>query len=290
MKVLLCGASGFVGRNIERGLVSAGVQVVRAQRSVSRSQDVVVDFARDTQAQVWRDRVRGMDAVVNAVGILRDGVHTPMQAIHSDTPRAIFDACVAEHVPHVVQISALGAGGDLNTAYMRTKFEADAHLLSLPVRSNILRPSVIYGQEGDSAKMFRLLARLPVLTVPGHGESMMQPVHINDVVAAVVQLLQAPQGVYPQIVAAVGPAPLSYREMIATYRAQFGLGKAWVLPMPWSVMQWVARVSQWIPSSALEPDTLAMLRAGSVADGTDFERVLGRPALHPKVFLDTPAL
>ena len=68
-------------------------------------------------------------------------------------------------------LGALGAGGELKTAYMRTKGQAQAHLINLSIPSLIVRPSVVYGHDGDSAKMFRLLARMPIIAVPGQGES-----------------------------------------------------------------------------------------------------------------------
>ncbi len=285
MNILLCGASGFVGRHLKQQLQQAGHTVVCAQRTPEHASDIAVDYVRDTRAEVWRERVKGMDVLINAVGVLRDSPRTPMQAVFSDTPKAMFDACVLEGVPQVIQISALGAGGALNTAYMRCKGEADAHLLTLPLNATIFRPSVVYGADGAAAKMFRLLARLPILFVPGQGESLMQPVHIDDIAAAVCQRVNQPQEPHAKIISAVGPQVLSYREMIATYRAQLSSHRAWVIPLPWPVMGLLAKLGQWLPQSPLDPDTLAMLRAGSVGDGADFAAVLGRAPRHPNTFL-----
>ena len=283
MNILLVGASGFIGRHLDVALTVAGHVVVRAQRRVQRSGDVAVDYVNDTAVETWLPRLVGVDAVINAVGVLRDTAQTPMQAIHTDAPKALFDACVQAGVQQVIQMSALGAGGALNTAYMRTKGEADVHVQSLPLNWTIVRPSVVYGQDGESATMFRRLASLPVVCVPGRGEAMLQPVHVDDVCAAVVCALAGDAS--RRIVNAVGPQAMTYREMLACYRAQYHARAAWVVPMPWALMGVVAAVAQHVPSSPLEPDTLAMLRAGSVADAAPFEHVLGRALRHPNTFL-----
>ena len=206
-----------------------------------------------------------------------------LQAIHADAPKALFEACVQSNVQRVIQISALGAGGRDDLAYMRTKGEADAHLQSLPLNACIFRPSVVYGHDGESATMFRRLAALPVLVVPGRGEAMLQPVHIDDLCAAVVRAVAGEAS--HDIVHAVGPQAMTYREMIACYRAQGHSRAAWVVPMPWVLMGCVAAIAQYVPSSPLEPDTLTMLRAGSVADAEPFERLVGHALRHPNTFL-----
>ena len=287
MNILLCGATGFIGRHLERALIESGHRVLRATRQAKRADDVAVDFVRDTDAAVWLPRLSGIDVVVNAVGILRDSADLPMQAIHADTPKALFDAC-AQVGCKVVQISALGAGGELNTAYMRTKGQAQAHLLNLSIPSLIIRPSLVYGQDGDSAKMFRLLARLPVVAVPGQGESWVQPVHIDDIAQLVLrQINQEFAWSSPaRVVDAVGVERMTYREMIACYRAQISGQRAWVLPIPWGVMRTVAKLAQYVPASALEPETLQMLQAGSFSDVAGFAELLGRMPRHPNTFLE----
>lgn len=286
MNILLCGATGFIGRHLEQSLTASGHHVVRAIRQPKRADDIAVDFVRDTDMAVWLPRLAGIDVVVNAVGILRDSAAVPMQAVHADTPKALFDAC-AQVGCKVVHISALGAGGELKTAYMRTKGEAQAHLINLSIPSLIVRPSVVYGHDGDSAKMFRLLARMPIIAVPGQGESWMQPVHIDDIAQLVTRQINQdfPWFSPARVVDAVGVERMSYREMIACYRAQISERAAWVLPIPWTVMRIMAKWAQYLPASALDSDTLQMLQAGSFSDKDYFAELLGRMPRHPNGFL-----
>ncbi|PAT30760.1 NAD-dependent epimerase/dehydratase family protein, partial [Vandammella animalimorsus] len=89
--VLLCGANGFIGRHIAQALRRAGWQV----RAASRHSSPAVDFTQASTPAHWAPLLHGVQAVVNAVGLLRDSRARPMALVHDAAPRALFDACAA---------------------------------------------------------------------------------------------------------------------------------------------------------------------------------------------------
>ena len=135
MRVLLTGASGFIGSAIAAALQARGHAVVRVQRRAPGDGGDVVqaDFARPPGRAWWEPRLAGIDAVVNAVGILRDRPGQRFQALHVDAPLELFHACVAAGVPVVLQVSALGADDQARSAYHRSKKQADDALRALPL-------------------------------------------------------------------------------------------------------------------------------------------------------------
>eukprot|EP01034_Spumella_vulgaris_P002109 gene2109-2746_t len=198
LRVLLTGATGFIGKAIAAALRRAGHTVHMGHSPNSPRQPhaggVAMDFARDTDAATWLPRLQGIDAVVNAVGVLRHTAARPIDAVHHHTPVALFEACQQAGVRHVVQISALGVQTG-TTRYARTKRAADEHLLGLAaatdslLRGVVLRPSVVFGHGGASATLFMRLARLPVLALPGPVlTARVQPVAVHDLADAVVPL------------------------------------------------------------------------------------------------------
>jgi uncharacterized protein YbjT (DUF2867 family) len=108
MKILVCGATGFVGRHLTTALRSAGHAVIRAVRKPGEPGDIAVNFRNDVSKEIWLSRLRGIDTVVNAVGLLRDSRDNPMQKLHTETPGALFAACEEAGVARVVHLSALG--------------------------------------------------------------------------------------------------------------------------------------------------------------------------------------
>lgn len=275
MKVLVCGASGFIGRAVTRQLRAAGHEVVRGVRNASQATDISIDYATDTDAAAWLPRLEGIDAVVNAVGIIAERSGSTFADLHERAPKALFAACAQAGVTRIIQISALGAA-DGDTAYFRTKAAADRELSRLPLAWQILRPSLVYGDEGASATAFRMLATLPVIATPSLPEAArFQAVHVEDLATAVVVALDArtPPG---RCIDCTGATSHTLREMLEVYRRAFRLGPALWLSVPAPVMALAARLSALIPGAPLNPESWRMLRQGSAASPAGFAQLLGR--------------
>ncbi|MEN9868478.1 MAG: hypothetical protein RL748_4068, partial [Pseudomonadota bacterium] len=200
MNILICGASGFIGRHLATSFASAGHQVFAGIRSAA-GLDAAPDFVRKidfaTPGSNYTAAVKGMDVVINAVGMIRG---TPQQfaTVQTDAPIALFEACRAAGVNHFVQISALGPNLPETQLppFLASKYQADAYfqrvLASNPgtLRCSIIKPSLIIGHDGSSSRLFRALATLPLPCVP-QGEIRLQPVHIDDLCAAIVRDVEA---------------------------------------------------------------------------------------------------
>jgi uncharacterized protein YbjT (DUF2867 family) len=277
MKILICGATGFVGRHLTHSLRNAGHNVIRAVRRPSEPADIAVDFCNDTSKEIWLPRLNGINVAINAVGVLRDGRNTPMQNLHTKNPVALFAACEKAGVEHIVHLSALGVDSGVDVPYFTTRLVGERALHELPtnVRWLCLRPSVIYGEDGTSAQMFKLLAKLPVQALPMGGRQRLQPVHIDDICAAVTLWL-SDQNAANQIVEAVGAEATDMRGMLDSYRQQLGHSPAWHISTPAFLVKFAARIGDHIPVSPLCSDTLTMLSAGNTADASGFTRLLGR--------------
>ncbi|OIR19183.1 hypothetical protein GALL_00620 [mine drainage metagenome] len=287
MRILICGATGFVGRHLTAALRQAGHEVIRAVRKPVDSQDIAADFRNDIRKEHWLERLKGIDAVINAVGVLRDGRDNPMQKLHQETPLALFAACAEARIGRIVQISALGVDSGLDTAYFTSRLAAEHALARLPVTTRwlCLRPSVIYGADGASARMFRLLARLPIHGLPMGGVQTLQPVHIDDICAAIARWLSDPAA-SSQLVAAVGAEAATMREMLDSYREQLHRRPAWHVAIPAVLVRLAAKIGDRMPASPLCSDTLAMLAAGSTAEPAAFAGLLGRSPRSYRGFIE----
>ncbi len=281
MKVLVCGAGGFIGRHIVRQLRACGHEV-REGRTPE------VDFSRDLDAAAWVPRIDGMDAVINAVGVLRDSRARPMNAVHHLAPAALFQACAQQGMRRVIHVSALGIDGN-PTLYARSKLRAEATLRELHERGRlaptILRPSIVFGRGGASSALFMNLARLPVLLLPGAAlRARVQPVAVQDLAEAVATLLDADG---PLHLECVGPQQLTLADFIASLRAQLGLRPATVIPLA----EWMSRVSarcgDYLPFQPWCSETLALLQQDNVGNDQLFSGLLAQPAIPPQDLVAT---
>jgi len=297
MRILLTGASGFIGQHLLQALLAEGHEVICAVRKVKpsnvqqrpeRLSFIQADFSKDTDKSVWLARLSGIEAVINTVGIFRESGAQTFDKLHVQTPRALFAACAESHDVHmVVQLSALGADAQADTAYHLSKKAADDYLATLPLRAAIVQPSLVYGSDGTSARVFKALASMPFAVRFGDAPQLVQPIHVDDVVAAIVTLLRrrlyvdqdgAASAGTVQRIALVGPQALPFTDYLAALRGAMGMNRLRVLRLPGSVARGLAHVGRWLPGGLLDPEALRMLDRGNTDDPGPTLRLLGRPA------------
>ena len=281
MRVLVCGATGCVGNAVANALRSRGHQVVAGARAHADSAHTMhVDYMLPIEPQVWAQRLAAqrIEAVVNCVGILIPAHGQSFERVHALGPIELFRGALAAGVKRVLQVSALGVNGDaqsLATPYLSSKLRADDALAALPIDGVVLRPSLVYGPLSQSARLFATLASLPVISLPGRGAQPVQPVHVFELAEAMVRLIEQPEAVRGTREIA-GPAALSYREMLAAYRAAQGLGDAVWLPLPMAAMMLTAFAAEALPQKVFSRDTLRMLERGSVTAVNALPALLAR--------------
>jgi uncharacterized protein YbjT (DUF2867 family) len=298
MRILLTGASGFIGQHLLQALLAEGHHVVCAARTLKTSSDprlsyVQADFANDTEQSVWLARLSSIDAVINTVGIFRESGRQTFERLHTLAPRALFGACAAsDDVRMVIQLSALGADEKADSAYHLSKKAADDYLAALPVRAYIVQPSLVYGKEGASAQVFKTLASMPVSVRFGSAPQLVQPVHIDDVVAAIVGLLRHRLPLAPGVTACrvplVGPEALSFTDYLARLRGAMGMKRQLVLPLPDGLSRLLAKAGRWLPGALLDEDALRMLDRGNTGDPALITRLLGHPPTPISAFITDP--
>jgi uncharacterized protein YbjT (DUF2867 family) len=287
MRILLTGASGFIGRAVAQALQERGHAVVRVQRRAGRPGEEVVqaDYAQVPSLDWWLPRLAGIAAVVNAVGILREQAGQTFAALHTHAPAELFRACAAAGVGTVVQVSALGADASARSGYHLSKKAADDVLRALPLRGAIVQPSLVYGEGGTSAALFNKLALAPVLPFPQGGRMLVQPVHIDDLVQGIVRLVESPPpGI--ETLAFAGPRPIALRDYLGDLREALGESRRqWIVPMPAALFRLGAAAAGRMPGSMLDAETADMLLAGNATQDNALARILPHPPRTPRDFI-----
>lgn len=280
MRVLVLGAGGFIGGGVVARLLGRSHAVICAGRDpnalhrrfpscVTLQADLLAD---DTSA--WLPRLSGIDAVVNAAGVLRGD----LEGVHHLGAVSLFEACTLAGVPRLLQFSALGAGAQPGSRFLTTKNEADAHLLRLARDCGkrqwcVVRPSLVIGRGGTSTALFCALAAGPVPLRLGPGIWRVQPIHIADLVRAAVDLIEAPT-VPPQL-DLVGPEEMTTDGLTTALRAWLGLPAGPMLRLPQAALWIGAHIGDLLPNASLTRESLGMLVAGNTADPAPMIAALG---------------
>jgi len=281
MRVLVCGATGCVGSAVAHALRSRDHSVVEGSRGASDGRfSMHVDFMRSREPRAWAERLAAarIEVVINCVGILTPSREQSFERVHTAGPIELFEGAALAGVRRVLQVSALGAGDDTNARvmpYLHSKRLADDSLAASSLDWAVLRPSLIYGTRSQSAALFATLASLPVIGLPGRGAQRVQPIHVYEIAEAIARLVEQP-GELRIVHELGGPSTLSYRDMLAHYRAALGLGPALWLPVPMPLMRLNAWIAEALPQKVYCRDTVELLERGSVPAVNASAELLGR--------------
>jgi uncharacterized protein YbjT (DUF2867 family) len=195
--VTVFGGSGFVGTQAVRALARKGWRIRVAVRNPASSVELKVmgDVGQIqpvrcdiTNPEDVARALRGADAAVNLVGILFETPGRGFDKTHVEGSRNVAEACVAQSVGRLVQMSAIGADVKSEGAYGRSKGEAEAAVRKIKADAVILRPSIVFGTGDGFLNRFASLATMsPALPLIGFGETKFQPVWVGDVAEAVAR-------------------------------------------------------------------------------------------------------
>ena len=272
--ICILGGTGFVGKFIASRLACSGKQVrILTRRRSHHRELLVLPNVELVEADVFdhaqlETHIKGVDAVINLVGILNEKQHNGdgFRKVHVELPRNILDACLKLQVPRIIHMSALNADANLGTSfYLRTKGEGEnaLHTFSserLAVTS--FRPSVIFGP-GDSFlnRFAGLLRMLPVFPL-ACANARFAPVYVGDVAERFIQALDD-KSTYGKHYDLCGPEEYTLRELLEYTARTMGL-KTRIISLPDFLSKLQAHILEWFPGKPFSVDNYNSLKLDSV--------------------------
>jgi uncharacterized protein YbjT (DUF2867 family) len=218
--VCVIGGSGFVGRHIVHRLAAQGCGVRVPTRQRERAKQLIllptVDVveANVHDAAELAQLTRGVDAVINLVGVLHDARgERGFGPAHVELTRKVVAACQANNVSRYVHMSALGADVNGPSKYQRTKGQAELLVRASSLDWTIFRPSVIFGRDDRFLNLFALLLKLAPVMFLASPHARFQPVFVEDVAAALVHSL-TDLSTYGKTYDLCGPRVYTLRELV----------------------------------------------------------------------------
>ncbi len=280
--VCILGGTGFVGRYIASRLATSDKRIRLLTRNRERHRELlVIPNLELVEADVFDTRqlethLKGMDAVINLIGILNETGHNgeEFRKVHVDLPKSIVGACLSLGIPRLLHMSAINA--DANTGpsiYLRTKGEGEnaVHTFAtnrLAVTS--FRPSVIFGPNDSFLNRFAgLLKKLPLVFPLACADARFAPVYVGDVAERFIKALDDPS-TYGKRFDLCGPQEYSLKELVEYTAHILGL-KRWVIGLPDFASKMQAYVLEWFPGKPFSVDNYRSLQIDSVCRDTELQ-------------------
>jgi uncharacterized protein YbjT (DUF2867 family) len=234
-RVLVTGATGYIGGRLVPRLLEAGLRVrclVRdAERLRDRSwhDDVEVTTGDVLQPDTLPSALQGVSVAYYLVHSLGGGAGYDARDL--EAARNFGGAAAAAGVERIIYLGGLaGAASDLSE-HLRSRQETGAALREAGVPVTEFRAGVIVGSGSVSFEMIRYLTeRIPVLVSPRWVYTRTQPIGIREVLDYLVAALDTPEST-GRTIEIGGADVITYGEMMTTYAAVRGL-RRWLLPVP----------------------------------------------------------
>jgi NADH dehydrogenase len=282
-KVLVTGATGFVGTAIVRALLVRDLPVrafVRDPRSAALVERWGAEPALGdvTDAESLAAAADGCSHVIHLVAIIR-GARDDFQRVMVAGTRNMIAAAQAAEAKRFVLMSALGVTDETRTVvpYYEAKWQMEQDVAGAGLEYVILRPSFVFGAGGGVLPTFLRQVRLsPVVTVIGSGRRRLQPIWIDDVAAHFAGALELPAAA-GRTFELGGPDQVTWDELYERIATVLGKSRR-LVHVPAGLARGAARLSEWAPGSPLTADQVTMLEAGdNVVSGTKAIETFGLP-------------
>jgi NADH dehydrogenase len=240
MNVLVLGGNGFIGRNIVAQLNKQGAHVLIGTRKVLASNNRMIRMQNMLTMQDWLPLLRGVDTVVNAVGILRERRGESYEKIHTLAPAALAQACVKLGVK-LIHISAIGLSLTAKSRFIQSKYLGEQAIINSGADAIIVRPSLLDGEGGYGAKWFRLVASWPLQLVM-RSEGLIAPLQVIDLGEAVANICMNPNEQFPKLIELGGNETFSIPQYLNWLRASKNLAPATQIAVPKILVRIVSHV------------------------------------------------
>ncbi len=240
MNILITGATGFIGSHLTKELCEKGYHCRCLVRSVNKAKkifkyykDIEFIVGNITDRDVLIDFNKPVDCVINSAALLAkwNSAEKELKSANSEGPVNLIKNLSKNGIKHFIQISTGGVSGPVRgetadensmcrpvTLYEKSKYLGELNVKDYcpkyGIPYTIIRPSFTYGP-GDPHKLllFKMVGKGLIFT-SGGGNSVNQPVYIDDLVQAII--LAVRKGGDNQIYIIGGEKPISKKEFLIT--------------------------------------------------------------------------
>lgn len=217
-KILLTGASGFLGQALLASLIKSGQRISCVGRRRPDYNDDLCDWRMmDFERGVSDDIMAGVSTVIHLAASLGDHSRRNMEKINVETTRDLLEAARRAGIKKFIYISSIAAKNG-QSVYATTKRSAEEMVKKSGLNYVILRPTLIFSSLSDKliSKLI-FLVRFGIVPIIGNGQNKFQPIFRDDLVGLIKIILG--KGLTNKIYEVGGSEILTFDELILAVAA-----------------------------------------------------------------------
>jgi uncharacterized protein YbjT (DUF2867 family) len=227
MKILVTGATGYVGKKLIPVLVEGGhhvIALVRNRKNLSLSDDILKktdviegDLLKKESLQFPKD----IDAAYYLVHSMSDSL-AHFEELETLSANNFVAAIENTNAKQVIYLSGL-VNEKMPSAHLQSRFNVENILKKSRIPHTVLRAGIIIGPGSASFQIINdLVKKLPIMIAPKWVSSLCQPIGIDDMIFYLTAVLDRTE-CKNRVFDVGGPEKLSYKEMLLEYAKFRGL-------------------------------------------------------------------
>jgi len=211
-RILVTGATGFIGRRLVPALLNEGHDVramTRHPETYDGPGDPVAGDVHDGDSLVGP-----LEGVAVAYYLVHSLDDADFERKDADAAKAFATAAARQGVQQIVYMGGLGEDGQEMSAHLRSRREVEGLLGSTGIPVTVLRAAIVVGHGGISWELTRQLVKnLPAMVVPKWASTRTQPIAIDDVVRYLAGVCGRDEAI-GRVFEIGGPDQLTYVDML----------------------------------------------------------------------------
>ena len=266
IKLLVTGATGFIGRSVMAQLQRAGIDAQPFHGRINNYLDL-------------RQQLEGKTAVIHLAGSETRGRNRLLNHVDREGTERLLEECDRADVQHIIVISRIGAEPNSIHRLLSAKGKIEKMVRKSGIPATIIRSASVYGF-GD--RYFEMLLGIaywnwPFVFLPGGGERAWQPLWVEDLARCIVQTLNRPD-LIDKTVPVAGEEQLQYKEIIRRILLAAGV-RRYPVKMPMTLLRPLSRLLFWW--WFWPPATNYFVDRFFVPEAADFDSVLRNFGFRP---------
>ncbi len=279
MRVLVTGATGFLGRRVVPELHERHHDVrclvhTPGRERVFSPRSVDVRYGSVMEPQSLASAFQDVEAVIHLAAIFRRRKGLTYDRINRQGVDNVVAAAKQAKVKQFVQVSAIGAADNSSYPYLHSKWQGEQEVARSELPHTIIRSSVMFGAGDEFLNVIAAMIRVaPLVPVVGSGRNRLQPVAVEDMARCAAQAVDRID-LKGKTVEVGGPQQLSYNEIVAIVARTLGK-RVLRFPVPVWLMYVAAIAMQVLPRPPVTTDQLRLLPIRNVAEPDAVEKTFG---------------
>ena len=272
-KILIFGGTGFLGNSLIKLLLKMDAEIILFTRIINSGKsiqkyksnpNIKIVHWNFTDHELIKENILNSDCIINLCGILYENRNDEFFRIHSDFPALLGKLSSKNNLNSLIHVSALGVSEFSESRYSRSKAIGERKLLENFPNGKIIRPSLLFGKGDNFFGQFSQMASLSPFLPLISRTTKFQPVFVDDVAKAIINLLESPK--YKETTFEIGGEFIYSFEELLKILLEIKKIKRILIPLNPQLMMIPAFFLQQLPKPPFTVDQMKLLKKDNILD------------------------